>query len=58
MTSGETQLASSIAAAVSDDVSIRAIVDGVILPTLQEAIVVSETAQDSVLRAVGMAKRA
>ena len=57
MASGETQLASSIAAAVSGDVSIRSIVDDVIRPTLREAIVVSETAHDAVFRAIGMAKR-
>ena len=55
--SGETQLASSIAAAVSVDVSIRAVVDDVIRPILREAIVVSEAAHDAALRAVGMVKR-
>ena len=57
MASGETQLASSIAAAVSGNVSIRSIVDDVIRPTLREAIVVSETAHDAVFRAIGMATR-
>ena len=56
MATGETQLASSIAAAVSGDVSLRSIVDDVIRPTLREAIVVSETAHDAVYRAIGMAK--
>ncbi len=57
MASGETQLASSIAAAVSGDVSIRSIVDDVIRPTLRQAIVVSETAHDAIFRAIGLAER-
>jgi hypothetical protein len=56
MASGETRLASSIAAAVSGDVSIRSIVDDVIRPTLREAVVVGETAHDAVLRTIGMAR--
>lgn len=55
MVSGETQLADSIAAAITGEFGLQAIVDTVIRPILEEAIVVSQTAHDAILRAVGMA---
>ena len=55
--SGEARLATSIAAAVSEKVSIRAIVEDVIKPVLQDATIVSQTAHASVRRAIGTANR-
>jgi hypothetical protein len=58
MKSCEVQLAASIAAAVFDDVGIQVIVQDVIRPILREAIILSETADDAVARAVIAAQRA
>ena len=52
MTSGEAQLAKSIGAAVSSEVNIHAIVDDVIWPLLDEAVVVSQSAHDAITRAI------
>ena len=55
MASGEARLASSIAAALTGGFGLHSVVDDVIRPIFQEAIVVSETAHHAILRAFGRA---
>ncbi|MCH9675130.1 MAG: hypothetical protein K0U93_27045 [Gammaproteobacteria bacterium] len=56
MAADEAQLAGSIAAALSVEVSIQSIKLRVIRPMLKEATIVSDTAHDAVMRAVAIAE--